>query len=138
MTDSEFEQERERILAFARKWAEPLGLGWWEITYEYARDDYKAPSPSYAPDTFSAAYCTADWRYGHATIVFNMPVMAQQSDSKAEKIVVHELCHVLLNEMRWARHDDADHIDHEERVASTLARAFLWLRESVTEPKEQA
>jgi predicted SprT family Zn-dependent metalloprotease len=41
-----------------------------------------------------------------------------------EKIVVHELMHVFLNEMREKG------IDHEERVATMLSQAFLWVKES--------
>ena len=53
--------------------------------------------------------------------------VVEQTDDELEWAFVHELAHVFLNEMR--QEDDA--AAHEERCASQLADAFIWLRESV-------
>ena len=52
----------------------------------------------------------SDWRYLSAAIKFNMPALAGQTDEEIEIKVVHELCHILICEMR------EDGVDHEERV----------------------
>ena len=133
MNDTEFEVQRQRLLALAEKWVGPLGLGWWLIDFEFARDDYVAPGTTARDD--SLAKCVAHWRYGQAYITWNMPLVAQQKDEYLERAFVHELSHIFVNEMRWTAGNDADAVDHEERVCSTLTKAFLWLRDSLIEEK---
>ena len=130
MDDKEFEAQRQRLLALAEKWIGPLGLGWWDIEFAYHRDDYVAPGTTARDDSLGC--CTASWRYGQAMIHWNMPKVAEQKDALMETAFVHELIHVFLNEMRWTAGNDADSLDHEERVASTLTKAFLGLRDSLT------
>jgi hypothetical protein len=129
MTDAEYAEQKDRIIALSDKWLKPLGLGWWDIRLTFQRSGYMEPKQNTRDR--SVAKCDCDWRYGHAEITFNMPLVAEQNDDDMENIVVHELMHVFLNEMRWARQDGQDDIDHEERVASTLTKALLWLRESM-------
>ena len=133
MNDTEYEIQRQRLLALSEKWIKPLGLGWWDIELVYARDDYVPPGTTARDD--SLANCAASWRYGQAVITWNMPKVSAETDKTLERAFIHELCHIFLNEMRWANANDADSLDHEERVASTLTKAFLWLRDSLTEDK---
>ena len=128
MTDAEYEAERQRLLALSEKWINPLGLGWWDIDLAYARDDYSPPGGT---KNGVLAHCDVDWRYGHATITWNMPELLAYPDEKLERAFVHELMHIFLNEMRWTASNDEDSIDHEERVATTLTKAFLWQRDSL-------
>lgn len=51
------------------------------------------------------------------------------SDEEIEYVVVHELMHVFLNEMREQGQQ------HEERVATLLAKAFLWVRDQTREER---
>jgi hypothetical protein len=125
MTDAEYE-------ALAEKWIDAIGLGWWEIDLVYARDDYEAEPRGDA--SRSLATCSADWRYGHACITWNMPEVKDTPDAKLETAFVHELMHIFLSEARWIDKDtpkEHDSLDHEERVASTLAKGFLWLRDAI-------
>ncbi len=129
MTDAEFEEQRLRLRALTEKWVGPLGLGWWAMEWVYAREEYEPPGTTARND--SLAHCHCDWRYGHATITWNMPKVREIKDDELERAFVHELCHIFLNEMRWTAANSSDSLDHEERVASTLTKAFLWLRESL-------
>ncbi len=131
MNDAEFDAQRVRLQALSEKWIKPLGLGWYALDFVYARDNYKPPGTTAKED--SLAYCSTDWRYGHAAITWNMVEVIEQDENKLEVAFVHELMHVFLNEMRWTANNDSDSLDHEERVASTLTKAFLWLRDSLTE-----
>src|SRR3990167_11383214 len=99
MIDSEFEEQKARLAALAEKWIGPLGLGWWDITHAYAREEYRAPGTTARDD--SLAYCKADWRYGHAEITWNMPNLIGYADADLERAYIHELMHIFLNEMRW-------------------------------------
>jgi hypothetical protein len=128
VNDEEFERQKARIQALADRWIRPVGLGWWSIDIDYERGPLEV-NDKLEPKTIGAT--SVDWRYAHACITFNLSNVRDQSDADLERCFVHELMHVFLNEMRWARADDADHIDHEERVASTLTKAFLWLRDSL-------
>jgi len=123
MTDAEFEEAKARLLPYIERWIKPLGLNWWHIEFVYVRDEF-AVADKPAPRTLAS--CKANWRYLTATIEWNMARVAEEDDDDLERAFVHELCHVLINEMR--EHDD-DWLDHEERVASTLTMAFIWLRE---------
>lgn len=129
MNDGEYEQQKERLRALAERWIKPLGLGWWQIDLIYARDDYELPAGSSSDRAHSLAHCSCDWRYADASITWNMPLVKEQSDEELQRYFVHELGHIFVSEMRWARDNDHDGLDHEERVVTTLAKAFLWLRE---------
>jgi len=135
MTDAEFEAQRERLQKLSERWLEPLGLKWWHVTLTYERDsgEYKVDGE---PSPRSIANCAADWRYLNANITWNMLQVAEQDDEELELAFVHELMHVFLNEFRALHGDGATHgverddwLAHEERIASTLARAFVWVRE---------
>ena len=62
-----------------------------------------------------------------ATITFNLAETNTRDDDLVEFAVVHEGVHVLVDEMAGDG-DCAD--DHEERVCSTIASAFIWTREA--------
>jgi len=47
--------------------------------------------------------------------------MKTMDGDEIERAVVHELCHILVNEMR------EDEIHHEERVVTGLQKAFMWV-----------
>lgn len=118
MDDREFNKQRRRIRALIRKWVKPLGLGWWTVNFEFSRE----PIASNNAGESVAANCHALWPYKTALIKFYMPDLSDLSDEDLERVFVHELMHIFLAE---AREDD---LHHEERVASDLANAFLWIR----------
>lgn len=123
MTDSEYEAQKARIQALIERWVKPLGLAWWKLNFEWERDRCKDDvtlGDGYS--THVAMRCYADWRYMEATIIVFLPSVAERRDDELEPLFVHELMHVFLREMREKG------LDHEERVATTLAKAFVWVR----------
>ncbi len=111
---------RQIIRAAMDKWTYRLGLRWWNVDSIYhsgkgARRYFKSSDGS---TIFARTF--ADWRYGDAFVHFNVPAFVGMSADDIERVVVHELCHVLVNEMT------ATGIDHEERVVTGLTKAFLW------------
>jgi len=70
------------------------------------------------------AICEARWEYLDHTITFNVTHLLSKSDEYIEAVIVHELMHIFLNEMQ----SDAVDISHEERCASQLQKAFMWVR----------
>ena len=138
MNDAEFDVERARLQALTDRWKKPLVLGWWKIDVAYAREEYRPPDHKGTAKDDSVAHCSCDWRYCEALITWNMPKLPSLSDDELENAFLHECMHIFLHEMRWTADNSADSLDHEERVASTLTKAILWLRDSLTEDKADA
>lgn len=135
MKDAEFEAQVARIKALIDPWVKPLGLGWWSITIQYDDDPlaFRDAWDDRVPET-AVARTRADWRYAEASIRWNVQrlVATEFSDKELELIFVHELMHIFVNEMRYDWPNDTDHdMNHEERVCTTLAKAFIWLRDSL-------
>jgi len=126
MDDAEFERQKARLLHLVDRWIEPLGLRWWRIDVVYCRDEFEVDG---APARDTMASCKANWRYLQATVTWNMPRVRDEDDDEVlERSFVHECMHVFLNEMRETNNDDW--LSHEERVASMLTSAFLWVRQA--------
>ena len=127
MQPKRFDAQCARIKELAGRWIKPLGLGWWTIEHRY-RDD-----PSYFRNeekgTSVLMVCHVDWRYRTAAIDVNISLVQERGDEELEKDYVHELAHIFLNEMRMTA-TESDYADHEERVAQTLADAFIWIRDT--------
>lgn len=110
---------QDEFSALVHKWIGRTWLGWWRIevrglnAYEYAKLNTEVDVHS------SLAFCESDWRYMTAVIKVNLDLLKEIDDKDLEEIVVHELMHVILNEMREGG------TGHEERVATFLARSFI-------------
>lgn len=108
--------------AFA-KWIPRLGLAWWDIDIVYYNDPYEIIQRFRTIETgeMVPATVTAQWMYADAKISINLPVFEFIEPDRIERVIVHELCHILINEMR------EDDIHHEERVVTQLTKAFFWV-----------
>lgn len=113
--------EVKRIRRIFRQWRERLFLHDWEVRLDYVDGEFVSPDGAASGE--ANATCAADWKYRHALITFNTRKTRDLSDETLTKTIIHEAMHVHLNEMR---HFDTGGLPHEERVASTLAQAFLW------------
>ncbi len=134
MTDAEYAEQKARVEALVERWLGTLGLRWWRTEIVYCRkwitDDQGEP------DLDSHARTRVHWQYLDAEMQWNMPRLHELSDEQLELIFVHECMHILVNEMR---DDKADELPkHEERVATLLAKAFLWVREAQVPPVASA
>lgn len=125
MTPAAAERQKNRVRRILKRWLDPLLLTEWEIRLAFSEGAFV--SPDGAPSEDAVATCHVMWQYRRATITFNLGCVAEQDDEELELTVVHEAAHVLINEMRDDREGE---LDHEERVASTLARAFLFTYEA--------
>lgn len=117
MTDKEYSKEKRRVEKLLEKWIKPLGLGWWMIDISYSRD--------FAGDTDgfdTVAECSSKWYYRIADVKFYLPAVARIDDARLEVLVVHELMHIFVNEMREKDEDRR----HEEHVVTGLANAIVW------------
>lgn len=103
-------------------WIPVLGLDSW------IRLDVSCALGSDASNPGTLAETIVDWRYMEANIDFYLGSIVESgiTPHRMEYIVVHELCHCVVSEMRPKLHEgERADTDHEERVASNLARAFM-------------
>ena len=103
-------------------WATYLGV----MRYEF--DLLYCSSSEWDQGKDCIAYINTDWKYQEASIYFNMQKMRERSAEQIEYTIVHELCHLLVNEMQ-----NYKRVDHEERVVTDLAKAFIWVRDQAKE-----
>ena len=119
MTPAAYERQKNRVRKLFRRWREPLYLHEWHIDLVFEDGEFISPDGRVSHD--AAATCHALWPYRRATITFNTQHIQHMDDDELEHTVIHEAMHILLNEMR---DDSEENLDHEERVATTLAHAF--------------
>jgi hypothetical protein len=124
---SEHRMNKDKVKLFSKyfkKWTNLTGLLWWKITVIYYGDPAEIVEHfTSGNDTIVAARTTADWRYMTAKIIVNVNALTDMDEEEIESLAVHELCHILVNEMR------ENDLHHEERVVSCLAHAFIWTAE---------
>ena len=132
MNDKEFNALRKRFQVLIKRWVGPLGLGWWRLNFTYHRE-LTPTDVSQDGKREALGTCKANWQYREAEIIFNMPACADLKDDELERMFVHELMHVFLNE---ARQKDVI-TPGEESAASALASAFIWHREELLKVKKR-
>lgn len=109
-------QTKKLINKYMKWWVKWTGLGFHTITTTYV--DF------WDSDLNADAVCASHWQYLDHMITFNLTKCNPLTENQIEQTVVHELMHIFLNELQS---DDVD-INHEERVASSLQKAFMWVR----------
>ena len=110
--DKQLRQKLRVVREKLTRWQKPMGLLWWRITVHYYDDPVQVLRifGGVEGDRIVPAITTADWVYGIATVSVNMLAVAKMDDTEIEAMVVHELCHILVNEMR------ENEIHHEEQI----------------------
>ncbi|NMC33981.1 MAG: hypothetical protein GYA36_16185 [Veillonellaceae bacterium] len=110
--------KEKKFSKYIHKWCRKTWAGWWRIDVIYfTAHEFLKLNPDCTTDTL--AVCHTKWQYMTATMEVNLDKLEEQKDSTIEFCAVHELMHVFLNEMR------EEGIEHEERVATFLARSFM-------------
>ena len=94
MTKEE-QKARKFILATAKRLKVKMGLGLWKIDVEYL-----SAIENELPNCATVAQCTPIWQYLTATIEINMKEFCLLTEEEQERVLIHELCHVLVAEMR--------------------------------------
>jgi hypothetical protein len=122
MSSKKMKRLRSQITALLDQWAGPLGFYNWRNTsvFHANEDDYCAAGGT--PD--GAMMCTAQWEYLSIHLDINLTRCALLDVDDLEYVVLHELCHALVCEMR--EYDPNG--KHEERVVTQLARKLIEVR----------
>lgn len=127
-TDRAFQREQRRITRFVKKWRQTLGLNQWRIEHTYHDGPFDVDGST---KSGAVGACTAHWEYQTAHLEFDVSELANYDDERVEEVVIHELMHAMVNEMRlqnlptgWTR--DAGDAAHEEHVVTMLTNAILY------------
>lgn len=129
MNDRDYNAQKRRVGRLFNRWAKTLGLNQWALHYQCCRegemltDDDRSGDSAFSP----VMDCEAQWQYQQVAIRVNTPMLVSMDDEDVERSVVHELCHVLVNEMRTDE-PTMEQYNHEERVVTMLTNALLWTR----------
>lgn len=119
--DAHYRRDRDRLRKLFREWTLHLGLRYWKCDVVYRRVPF--PRDKRLPEGQNVfAQCSCSWFYQTLTVEVCTLDVSDMDDDELEYAMVHELCHALVNEMR---EQDDDGL-HEERVVTSLARAFCW------------
>jgi hypothetical protein len=132
MKDQEYNAIRDYCKPIALEWITRLGVGWDRVELHWKDEYFSQEIDGHGRDV--AAYCAADWRYLHASITFSVAKLAEYFEDGrpteheyVEELIIHEIAHILVNEMReydGSRHSET--VGHEERVVTRMARAFQY------------
>lgn len=112
---------KHTVKTYFDKWQKRLGLGWWDIDIAWVETEKEIAA--HFDDSDTSAFVNIDWPRGDAILYIRVPHFKYMAEDRVEKIVLHELCHILVNEMREGE------MHHEERVVTGLTKAFLWTEE---------
>jgi len=110
---------RDEVGRLMKKWIDICSLHDWDID-----SIYQAEADEVCPD--ASACVQVDYRYKRATFRWRIVRLLDRTPPGGlEEIVVHEICHVLVNGMRGAMEWDENDMLHEERTVTELARCLL-------------
>lgn len=121
LRDAEYRAQIVRVKKLTKLWSGILGAGWFHIQLCFEREGIEGAHHTGMP---YLACTEGSWEYMNFTIRWNMPLVLETGDEELENAVVHEFMHVFLREM------EAEGAGHEERVATLLARAIIFTRDS--------
>lgn len=130
MNDKEYELQKRRIQALTDKYHRALGFGWYKIDHSYVREmDHD--------EERQVARTTVSWQYLMAEVVWNIPLVADQSDDELRSIWLHEYAHVLTAPLMQGVDSDNPLAQHLiEYTAETTARALEYAIDFSEKPKK--
>ena len=125
MNKKKFGEIKDRVEVYMGKWISRMRGGWTVYTtyHNGPIPDDKPPSDQRRAGLITSMTCQTRWEYATAWIKVSVPALVGKTDDDIEEMVVHELMHVHVHELR--QNPEADWIKHEERVCTLLARSFL-------------
>ncbi len=122
LTDAEYVVARDRVRALVDEWKSKLWLTQWDTPTSYG-DGVLTVNDVLCTD--AAASCKARWEYQTASLQFNLRTLHGYKDPELAEVVIHELLHAAVNEMRDVACAEDAGIKHEERVVTHLTNVVM-------------
>lgn len=113
MTDDEFDVMSEKVEGLITLWKPFFGIENWRVNIHF----YRGAIPG---NEDAAGCCHSLWEYLDATLEFNLAELAENDDEQLESVVVHELLHIIVDELKTKK-------GSPERVVSHLSRILMRL-----------
>lgn len=124
MKDKEYQKQRARLQKRVPYWISLItALAPWRIHCVYCDTPTDMPQGDEPSTTYDKviAKVSSDWRYLDAIIHWNMETIKMMDDDELDRVITHELSHIIVNEMR------EEHIHHEERVCTELGNSIYHM-----------
>ena len=118
MTEKTLEKYKRQAIKFLEKWVNLLGLDRCQLTIDFS-DEAKM----YEDGLHVVAETSASWQYNSALVIFYLANFDKLKPDRLEMAILHELVHVLVNEMR--SYTASDGSAHEERVVCGLTDVLM-------------
>ena len=109
---------RRTALQHFTKWVKILRLDTCNITLDFC-DEVKISEDG----MHVIAETASSWQYNSALIIFYLANFDKVKPERLESAILHELVHVMVNEMR--SYNASDGVCHEERVVCGLTDALM-------------
>lgn len=122
MNDREARKHQARFERELQRWVPRLGLEHWLLEIDWKREALP-PAGDYEG---AAASVRTLWEYQRAVITVDLSYVAQCSPLALSEVALHELVHVLLDELRPPDSEiSTDHHQHHEHVTTLVTSALL-------------
>lgn len=121
MPENPYNRITKYIDKLAPIWQERLGLSHWDIQHTYL-DSYFGDDTN--EDHKVTATTHAQWQYMDANIKWYLPSAARHDEATLEKILVHELVHVLLSPEQSLVDTEIIHGSSHGQYSETQANAL--------------
>ncbi len=138
MQNEQYEQIQSYCGKIIEDWKARLGLSLFEIDIHWYDRKFSQELDGHGAD--SIAFVDIQWQYLQGFISISSENMAKSFDGAEPKpdkigwvrdIIIHELCHFLVAEMReYDVNRHAETVKHEERTVTSLARAFAHISDT--------
>ena len=119
---TQLDKQKFIVQRFLASWVPILGLDHWHIDILY----HSEPPENWSKGQVGG--CCVQWKYKEVTLGFLLTSLSDATEKRLEYIVVHELCHTVVNQMRGTMNWDHNDMANEERVVTEMAYAFIRAR----------
>lgn len=115
MTDDEFDVMSEKVESLITLWKPFFGIENWSLVINL----HRGPIPG---DEDAAGSCRSTWEYMHATLAFNLEELADYEDEEVEGVVIHELLHIIVDELKTKRGSPERVVTHLSRILQRVSK----------------
>ena len=115
MTDDEFDVMSEKVEGLITLWKPFFGIENWSLTIEF----FRGPIPG---NEDAVGCCHSLWEYMDATLQFNLAELAENGDEQLEGVVIHEMLHIIVDELKTKKGSPERVVTHLSRILQRVSK----------------